>query len=312
MQDLDSIAEHHQGFDEATSFAPPRLGNLAGGKLYRFACCACGELHFGGSRLKLVKFLELPGLDRLIPDDDMFESHSHCLTELREDTRHANADLDGMLLWRQGLLVADEGVSPSDSYYRAVTADETPSVVALCSSCRKDLQADIRPLFAMSNHQWFGPVAPCLLALNRVEQLLVSLVRHKIYVRTLRPFVWGSGHRAVQGSFGSLPQCTPMLHSILPLSGANLVDELKVIFIGSEMPLRHELKKSYGVSGKRVTAALDYLCVHHPMYKIETDLRTLLWPTAFRSGRLQRLSRGMWRVRYRICFGAPSHNARHF
>jgi hypothetical protein len=61
--------------------------------------------------------------------------------------------------------------------------DQSPDLVAVCNACFKDLSTGELPVCALANHNLYGEIPLELQGLSCSEEMLISLVRHRIYVR---------------------------------------------------------------------------------------------------------------------------------
>jgi hypothetical protein len=278
LADGANIAALHAGWDAATSCAPPT--HLAeAGPLFRWVCASCGE-RFGSDKGKLFSvqsFSRLAG-DILTPKQPMMDRVAHVpATELDKVRLHNTPLLDGKWLWRSGLYGEVVNPAENESIYKTIVDGETPTAVAACRGCQTSLVAQRVPRFAMANNQFYGSIPEVLRVLTVAELVLVMMVRHRAFVQYLRPFdnqKWMSGHRALKGNVCTVPQDMPGLATALPLSGADMLEVLRVIFIGKTLPAPEDLRRSYAVDGRKVDAALKWLITNNPLYKRQYELST--------------------------------------
>jgi hypothetical protein len=93
--------------------------------------------------------------------------------DVNEENRDRFGDVADLL--RAGLQTSEFSQCPVGA---------TPDIVAVCRSCVSELSKGELPVCALANHNVWGDVPAELQGLSCSEEMLISLVRHRIYVRS--------------------------------------------------------------------------------------------------------------------------------
>lgn len=117
-----------------------------------------------------------------------------------------------------------------------------------------------------------GDVPKQLQGLTITEQRLIALYRHNSCVVKLQsPFhSTNTAQSALKGNCVSFPQDFINIATTLPLELDDLCDSLKIIFVGSSMPQRSQLKNILTVRKKKISEALQWLNQNNPLYRYIT------------------------------------------
>ena len=140
-------------------------------------------------------------------------------------------------------------------------------VVNCCKSCLNDLRKGKLPATSIANNLQIGESPPELSDLTLPERLLIAVYRPKMYVTTFRSVAGpGSAQRGLKGNTISFPQDIVKVSEKLSAHVDVLADTIKVIFIGSTMPRKEQLRKVLTVRRSKVLKALAFLQENHSMY----------------------------------------------
>ena len=139
----------------------------------------------------------------------------------------------------------------------------------LCKDCYSAFSKQQIPKFGAANKMWIGDVPEELKDLTIVEEKLIAIYRHNTCVIKLQsPFHSSStAQSAIRGNAITFPQNIPNIASSLPLSMSTLCDTIKVVFIGSRMPTREQVRKILTVRKRKVFDALRWLRQHNILYQ---------------------------------------------
>jgi len=133
---------------------------------------------------------------------------------------------------------------------------------SICNECLTCLKKKTVPKLALSRGMWVGEVPEVLSCLSYAEKLLVSRVRTSKYVVRV-----SSGLHKMSGNAIAFPIPTPKIYKELPPPRKELDEVLAFIFISPTKPIEKELEKiPFLVSRKKVSDALEWLCLNHKDY----------------------------------------------
>jgi hypothetical protein len=107
------------------------------------------------------------------------DSDSHSVS----DTSSSDGDVNDENRDRFGDVAKLVRAGPQTSDFCKCPENETPDLVAVCRDCVRDLTRGELPVCALANHNVWGEVPAQLQGLSCSEEMLISLVRHRIYVR---------------------------------------------------------------------------------------------------------------------------------
>lgn len=138
-----------------------------------------------------------------------------------------------------------------------------------------------------------GDVPKQLQELTVPEQRLIALYRHNSCIVKLHSAFHSTStaQSALKGNCISFPQDVINIATSLPLELDDLCDSLKIIFVGSRVPQRNQLKNILTVRKKKVSDALQWLSRNNPIYRNikinqsiidrlpENDIPECLWAT---------------------------------
>ncbi|CAF3975229.1 unnamed protein product, partial [Rotaria magnacalcarata] len=139
----------------------------------------------------------------------------------------------------------------------------------VCTECWSALTKEKIPKFSATNKVWMGDIPKQLQGLTIPEQRLIALYRHNSCIVKLQsPFhSTSTAQSALKGNCISFPQYVINIATTLPLELDDLCDSLKIIFVGSRMPQRSQLKHILTVRKKKIYDALQWLNQNNPLYR---------------------------------------------
>ncbi|CAF1021874.1 unnamed protein product, partial [Rotaria magnacalcarata] len=142
----------------------------------------------------------------------------------------------------------------------------------VCTECWSSLAKEKIPKFSATNKVWMGDIPKQLQGLTIPEQRLIALYRHNSCIVKLQsPFhSTSTAQSALKGNCISFPQDVINIATTLPLELDDLCDSLKIIFVGSRMPQRNQLKHILTVRKKKIYDALQWLNQNNPLYRCIT------------------------------------------
>src|SRR5947207_2315096 len=156
--------------------------------------------------------------------------------------------------------------------------------VAICRSCHSDLLKGKRPIQALANSRWIGPVPDELKDLSWAETALIA--RSHIFGRVFRLEERKSGratYSSIKGHVILVPQNTLRLLDVLPISPDSLADIAHVVWVGKTEPDLSKIRPQFSVRTNKVVTALKWLKDHHEDYRnITIDNNEIdKWPSVF-------------------------------
>ena len=139
----------------------------------------------------------------------------------------------------------------------------------VCTECWSSLVKEKIPKFSATDKVWMGDIPKQLQGLTIPEQRLIALYRHNSCIVKLQsPFhSTSTAQSALKGNCISFPQDVINIAATLPLELDDLCDSLKIIFVGSHMPQRSQLKHILTVRKKKIYDALQWLNQNNPLYR---------------------------------------------
>jgi hypothetical protein len=151
------------------------------------------------------------------------------------------------------------------------------AMLRICTTCNSQLAKHKIPAWAIANDNYFGPDLPeALASLTWAELQLISLHRMIVQIKFN-----GYGdepadmqQRSLASHVISFPNLTDQVCSSLPLDVDELVDCMKIVFVGKSRPTVDALRWVCEVDRTRVRNALAWLIDHHKDYR-DFDLNTL-------------------------------------
>ena len=152
--------------------------------------------------------------------------------------------------------------------------DDRGVCLALCPPCKSALSRDKLPRFSLANLNIIGPVPTELKDLTLVEEIIVARCRAKLCVVKFQdhrddvelPTV----QRGIKGHVIVFPQHPEAVSNIMPAPLSDIVTPICIIFCGSTKPTLQWLKEKARplvVRREAVLKALEWLCVHNPLYR---------------------------------------------
>lgn len=139
----------------------------------------------------------------------------------------------------------------------------------ICSECWLSLSKEKVPKFSPANSVWMGDIPKQLQGLTIPEQRLIALYRHNSCIVKLHSSFHSTdtAQSALKGNCISFPQDIVNIATTLPLELNDLCDSLKIIFVGSRTPQRHQLRNILTVRKKNVSEALQWLSQNNQLYR---------------------------------------------
>ena len=141
--------------------------------------------------------------------------------------------------------------------------------LGICTTCNTQLLKNNLPAWSIANDNYFGPEIPeVLCSLTLAELQLISIHRMVIQIKFN-----GYGddvsqqQRSLASHVISFPNLTDQICSSLPLDVDDLVDCMKVVFVGKSRPTLDALRWVCEVDRHRVRQALLWLISHNKDYK---------------------------------------------
>ncbi|CAF1614641.1 unnamed protein product [Rotaria sp. Silwood1] len=204
----------------------------------------------------------IPGYENLVINDENWmetdtidEAYPHI------DPQFSNKKYDQTFFCEGNVMLYRKGVSGHND-------DDNAHICLLCKDCYLAYSKGQIPKFGAANKMWIGDVPEELKDLTIVEEKLIAIYRHNTCVIKLQsPFNSSStAQSALKGNAITFPQNIPNIASSLPLAMSTLCDTIKVVFIGSRMPTRDQVRKILTVRKKKVRNALEWLKQNNILY----------------------------------------------
>ena len=151
--------------------------------------------------------------------------------------------LDGLVLYEPGFTHDDAG----------------KPCLQLCHKCRRDLQNDITPALSMANDNFYGPPHPALAGLTLAERHLIAVQRCVVMITLHGHGAGDQRQRALKGHCICFLQKHEAVVERLPRPVNELLDTLKVCYIGGRIPSRSSMRWLTTIRSGRVRAALHAL-----------------------------------------------------
>lgn len=146
--------------------------------------------------------------------------------------------------------------------------DETNcNICPVCYASLKKKKPTI-PQFSPANNCFIGDVPPELQNLTIPEEQLIALYRHNKFIVKIHSKTYDSSKQTkIRGNVIVFQQYVGNIANVLPLSDGTLCDNIKIIFVGSNVPDRVQTKRLLKVRREKVHNALKWLVIHNPLYK---------------------------------------------
>ncbi|KAJ7760232.1 hypothetical protein DFH07DRAFT_718166, partial [Mycena maculata] len=136
---------------------------------------------------------------------------------------------------------------------------------------------------SLANRTFLGPVPDELKNLTVIKEAMIARCRSKCWVIQLKAenedVVAQSTQRGMKGHIIVYPQQPSKVADILPPSIEEITAPVCVLFVGSSAPTPEwfrEYAKPLAVNAGRVRAALQWLKLHHPLYRDITIMANIL------------------------------------
>lgn len=113
------------------------------------------------------------------------------------------------------------------------------TMVTICGVCLRDLKKNVIPRYSAGNKMWIGDIPKELTNLTIPELRLIGKYRHNSCVIKLKSGSCdGVGvQSALKGNVITFPQHLSNVLRKLPLTLSDLCDEIKIVFVGTEVLL---------------------------------------------------------------------------
>ncbi|CAF4603569.1 unnamed protein product, partial [Rotaria socialis] len=230
--------------------------------------------HVPLSEIPSIELLKIhPDLHNIIPKIQEINSFNSNDSNVQSSTNNQSFTcINGMFFYEAGL-------------YKTVDRKKRSMIHCdVCMECWSALTKEKIPKFSATNKLWVGDIPKQLQGLTIPEQKLTALYRHNSCIVKLQsPFhSTSTAQSALKGNCISFPQDVINITTTLPLELDDLCDSLKIIFVGSRMPQRSQLKHILTVRKKKIYDALQWLNQNNPLYRYITiiELNQLFppWP----------------------------------
>ncbi|CAF2182230.1 unnamed protein product, partial [Rotaria magnacalcarata] len=218
--------------------------------------------HVPLSKVPSIELLKIhPDLHNIIPKIQEINSFNSNDSNVQSSTNNQPFTcINGMLFYEAGL--------------RKTVDRKKRSLIHcdVCTECWSSLAKEKIPKFSATNKVWMGDIPKQLQGLTIPEQRLIALYRHNSCIVKLQsPFhSTSTAQSALKGNCISFPQDVINIATTLPLDLDDLCDSLKIIFVGSRMPQRGQLKHILTVRKKKIYDALQWLNQNNPLYRYIT------------------------------------------
>ncbi|CAF4505806.1 unnamed protein product, partial [Rotaria socialis] len=239
--------------------------------------------HVPLSEIPSIELLKIhPDLHNIIPKIQEINSFNSNDSNVQSSTNNQSFTcINGMFFYEAGL-------------YKTVDRKKRSLIHCdVCTECWSALTKEKIPKFSATNKLWMGDIPKQLQGLTIPEQRLIALYRHNSCIVKLQsPFhSTSTAQSALKGNCISFPQDVINIATTLPLELDDLCDSLKIIFVGSRMPQRSQLKHILTVRKKKIYDALQWLNQNNPLYRYITinqstidklpddDVPKFLWAT---------------------------------
>ncbi|CAF3731061.1 unnamed protein product [Rotaria socialis] len=218
--------------------------------------------HVPLSEIPSIELLKIhPDLHNIIPKIQEINSFNSNDSNVQSSTNNQSFTcINGMFFYEAGL-------------YKTVDRKKRSLIHCdVCMECWSALAKEKIPKFSATNKVWMGDIPKQLQGLTIPEQKLTALYRHNSCIVKLQsPFhSTSTAQSALKGNCISFPQDVINITTTLPLELDDLCDSLKIIFVGSRMPQRSQLKHILTVRKKKIYDALQWLNQNNPLYRYIT------------------------------------------
>ncbi|CAM4811757.1 unnamed protein product [Rotaria magnacalcarata] len=218
--------------------------------------------HVPLSKIPSIELLKIhPDLHSMIPKIQEISSFNANDSNVQSSTNNQSFTcINGMFFYEAGL-------------YKTVDRKKRSLIHCdVCTECWSALTKEKIPKFSATNKVWMGDIPKQLQGLTIPEQRLIALYRHNSCIVKLQsPFhSTSTAQSALKGNCISFPQDVINIATTLPLELDDLCDSLKIIFVGSRMPQRSQLKHILTVRKKKIYDALQWLNQNNPLYRYIT------------------------------------------
>ncbi|CAF4209109.1 unnamed protein product, partial [Rotaria magnacalcarata] len=215
--------------------------------------------HVPLSKIPSIELLKIhPDLHSMIPKIQEINSFNSNDSNVQSSTNNQSFTcINGMFFYEAGL-------------YKTVDRKKRSLIHCdVCTECWSALTKEKIPKFSATNKVWMGDIPKQLQGLTIPEQRLIALYRHNSCIVKLQsPFhSTSTAQSALKGNCISFPQYVINIATTLPLELDDLCDSLKIIFVGSRMPQRSQLKHILTVRKKKIYDALQWLNQNNPLYR---------------------------------------------
>ncbi|CAF1507417.1 unnamed protein product, partial [Adineta ricciae] len=230
--------------------------------------------------LRCIPYNKIPSIELLKAHDDIYniicgldqsqDLHSadqnsmDCGLELSTDRFKQSSETKASFICVNGIVLYRKGLHHNfDRRKRSVVHCD------ICMECWSSLTKEKIPKFSVANKVWVGDVPPELQGLTIPEQRLIALYRHNSCIVKLHSSFHSAStaQAALKGNCISFPQDVVNIATSLPLKLDDLCDSLKIIFVGSRIPNKNQLKRILTVRKTKVAAALQWLKTNNSLYR---------------------------------------------
>jgi hypothetical protein len=142
--------------------------------------------------------------------------------------------------------------------------------VGMCSTCKRAVFDNKLPAWAIANDNFFGNEVPAVLTnLTWAESQLISL--HRLIV-SIKYNGYGDEpaeqqQRSLASHMIAFPNMTDQICNKLSLDVEDLLDTMKIVFVGQTRPTSDSMRWCCEVNRHKVRAALEWLIENHRDYK---------------------------------------------
>ncbi|CAF4326216.1 unnamed protein product, partial [Rotaria magnacalcarata] len=218
--------------------------------------------HVPLSKIPSIELLKIhPDLHNIIPKIQEINSFNSNDSNVQSSTNNQSFTcINGMFFYEAGL-------------YKTVDRKKRSLIHCdVCTECWSALTKEKIPKFSAANKLWMGDIPKQLQGLTIPEQRLIALYRHNSCIVKLQSTFHSTStaQSALKGNCISFPQDVINIATTLLLELDDLCDSLKIIFVGSRMSQRSQLKHILTVRKKKIYDALQWLNQNNPLYRYIT------------------------------------------
>ncbi|CAF1289231.1 unnamed protein product [Adineta steineri] len=233
--------------------------------------------------LRCVPYNKIPSIELLKTHDDLYSiipglqqadslrlgDNNNMNRDLQSLTDESHWPMESSINKRSFICVNNAVLYRQGLHYNLDKKKRSMVHCDICLDCWSSLVKEKIPKFSVANKVWIGDVPSELQELTIPEQRLIAIYRHNSCIVKLHSAFHSvsTAQSALKGNCISFPQDIVNIAATLPLELDDLCDSLKIIFVGSHTPAKHQLKKILTVRKTKVSAALQWLKTNNSLYR---------------------------------------------